>query len=1137
MKSLSCISLSRTQDDPPTRHVPIDSYKDNTNTTIVTHNKGPKIQTLIEVLRCDFARPGRPSGNADNGLAPTKQWTPLYYAVQHNRQAALLHFLRAGQSPDGVAGTGQPPLCIAVAAGHVDIVRILCEASADTKATTRHNGETALHLAIKTGRSDMMDIILPYGPDLDARTIYTGETTLHYAAARPGSLAAVVALLKRGAKYDALNAKGCSPAEVALQSQNLHAAVAIISAARGRRNKLAKEKEMLLKHVEKAQNRFSMGNELIADIFEAGCDPDSTVLVEAIKRDDAGLVEMFLEKGADANRATATGIRPIFAALNCSGAQTVHALVRHRADVTLRDSEGLTVLQAAFDSPLAHDKAAISGVIEALLAAGADPCLKYSDGTTLLHHAVRPGLSLARVAQLLLQDGFDANEQDYLGNTALHAATHSRSCTEVLLKHGADANLVNHKGLTPLLLATTSPKEEPDLELLIKRSDIRKIDRGGKTALHLAAKNGLEKTVKFLLQAHAETTAVDSKKRTPLLLSVLNHRWAIVPLLAIQPGINSWDEDGKTALHHIAMSTPKAPVTWQDIAAAVAPFCEKGVSRSMRDRSGATPLIQAVKTLPEEGLPVIEALLAQRGLERNNCVGHEDHKQKSALYYAATSGKPSFVSALLKRGAPFSLKEWKTSKGPIRPDNAINKKILETFAEHEWLRRATMLQRQSGVGLDSHVLPKVLPIRDLDALLLMGLDPNALPKSKFTNPILWVILNQTLLPPPLPPQYLYDILKLLLSFGADPNATTTRTTKRSSQGRSSPQPLSLRPLTFLLEQYPSVDIDLITLFLDNGTDLSTPSPFYDGRYSLHSAVQANRLDSVDEFLTRRAEADCKDAKGRTPLFIAAEKSFWEIAELLLRCGAKADVSDKEGSTPLHSAVVGGSQRIVASLLRAGAKAGVKNAKGATPLACVPENINEKDKGKIVALLKYAEEQEKREEERKQKQLEREAVQEGRERVRKERELKQQKSKSDLHQPTTRSPTLASPLLPPTKQPNPTPRPVIVSRPSAPVGPPVASSPVHMPKQLVSTSIRYTPPSPKRQQSYPAPKPTVKTEKPLPQPRVDSGFGQKQAVPVDKPLPVLDRSKMTFDGKGGGQKSEPQDELASWLALSKALDRL
>jgi ankyrin repeat protein len=1125
MKSCLCISVPTSRDERTARcRDSSDTHEDDTRTGEMGHSKGG-ISTLIEVFRCELGRPGQ-SSITGNGLGPTKGWTPLYYAVYHNREAALLHFLQAGHSPDGVADIGQPPLCIAVTAGHIGIVRILLAAGVDINATTKHDCENPLHLAIKHGRSDLVDVLLSHGPELDAQTLSTHETPLHYAAARPGSLAIVVTLLKNGANYESLNAKGSSPAEVALQTQNLHAAVAIISAARGQREKLAKEKELLLKHVEKAQNRFSTNNELIADIFEAGCPTDSTVLVEAIKRDDVGLVKMFLEKGADPNRATGNAVYPIFTALNCSSARVVHALLEHGADVTLRDRNGLTVLQVALDCPLTQDKVAIAAIIDALLLNGADPLARYADGTTLLHLAVGPGLGLARVGQQLLKYGVKIDELDNAGNTALHAAIHSRSCVAMLLKHGANAHMVNHRGDTVLLhaLRTSNRQQEPDLEQLIKVSRPRTTDSGGNTALHLAAGKGLEKSVRLLLQAGADTTSTAGQDRTPLHLAVLSHQWHVIPHLAIQPGINSWDEEGTTALHHIATSVPKTSDTWKDIALAAAPFCEKGVSRIMRDRSGATPLIQAVKTLPEKGLPVVEMLLSEKASRGSNCIGHEDLQGLDALFYAATLGKPAFVDVLLRYGAPYTLRTWKPSKGPLQPTNDINSQILKLFAEHEWLRRAAILQRQSAGAQSDPILPNTLPVRDLTDLLAMGLDPNALPRAKPKGSLLWVVLNQAGLPQPPPVRYLHDALQVVLSAGADPNVIANRSLRRTSPGRNSPQPTSaLHPLAFLLEQCPDVDIELVGLFLDKGAELSISSPFYDGRYPLHSAVQMKRLDVVDLFLQRKVDVNSFDTKGCTPVFEPAAKGCWEMFNLLVNSGAKVDIKDSDGNTTLHAAAVGGNSRIISALLQAGVKACEKNHKGLVPSDCVGDGLEEKDKDKITTLLKHAEEQERHATLLKENQSQRRVTQD-----REEREQTPTEAKQQSHNPprTIISPPQSSSRIATSSTTKP---PVSVER--------SANAPLHLSKQMVS--IHYSPPLPPQQHAKSnAQEPADLNGNSLlpPQPRTDSGLDVEQPSGVNKPLPLLNREKTAFDSSDN-EKNGKGEELADWLAISRMLEGL
>ncbi|KAF2820540.1 ankyrin [Ophiobolus disseminans] len=829
MKSKSCICLGRASSEmePPIPVPRVGALDPESTRSRGLVRKNSKLQTHVEVLRCKLGKPAA-IPEADQTFEPSKDWTPIYHAVYHQREAALTHFLRNGGSPDDIDGIGQPPLCIAVANGYTGIVRTLLDSGANLDATTK-DGETALHLAIKKNRLDIIDMLLESGPGLEAHTTDTHETVLHYAASKSGSLAIIVALLKLGAKYDALNSRGQSPAEAALLANNIHGAVAIINAAHGRRDKLAKEKEMLLKHVERSQARFSIGNELIADIFSAACDPDSTVLVEAIKRDDAGLVEMFLSNGADPDRETARGYRPIFVSLECAGAPVVQTLVKHKADVTVRDAKGLTVLQAVFEGPLAQDKESISAIFDCLLSKGANATVIYPDGKTLLHRAVSPTFGYARVAHLLLGSGVNVNAPDNDGNTALHLATHSRSCME---------------------------------------------------------------------------------------------------------------------------------------------------------------------TLPEEALPVVETLLMEKADKRTswNCVSHEDHGRCDALHYAITMRKLVFAETLLKHGASFDFKDWIPGKGGLNASVASEKQILKLLAQYEWSRRAGALRRQS-VGPESEaqeaLFSTMFPTSDLKNMISMGLDPNALPKTSLGSSLLWAILRQIPLQPPLLPKYLFETVKLILEQSADPNVGTARGGRRTPSPQASSQdlPLSLHTLTFLLEEYPTVDADLVTLLLTKGTKLSLASPFYGGRYPLHSAAKANRIDLVDEFLLQRADINCLDREGRTPLFIAAEKGLWEITDTLLRRGAKVDVKDSETNTVLHAAAVGGSKRTVTMLLRTGAKSNVKNKKDQTPLACVPEKLDAKEKDKIMQLLKDAEEKEKRDEDRNRKLAEQAAAYEAKMKQRRDEEAK------------------------------------------------------------------------------------------------------------------------------------------------------
>ncbi|KAJ4990998.1 hypothetical protein SVAN01_03569 [Stagonosporopsis vannaccii] len=618
------------------------SYDEPTGTAFAPRRlarKPSKLQTTMEVTRCRIgsrSRQAAPIGCED--LIPQKGWTPIFHAVYYEREAALQHFLQAGVSPDIMEGSGVSLLCIAAACGHFEITDILLKAGANVDLLSNDKGEAAIHVAIRTGHHDIVDLLLVHRVNLETRTASTGQTALHYAAVGPYSLAMVSKLLKFGAKYDVKDMQGRTPAVVALHAHNLQAAVAIVNMARGKRKQLIKEKSMLIQHVERSKDRNSVTNDLIANVFTATCDPDSTVLIEAIKKNDSILVQMFLEEGMDPQQATSSGLLPLIVAVKFADLRIIKFLIQYGADVTARGPGNLDVLQVFFKTFTSRDEASIVTIVEYLLAKGVDGMALYPDGKTLLHRAVGTRSDHSKTVTLLIRSGV-----------------------------GLD---------TP--------------------------DNDGNTALHLAASNGLVNTTTVLLNYNANATAVDSQNRTALLRAIESQQWLVVPLLAIPPAMTSWDAEGSTALHHVAKSRPKSNCSWMDIVTAMIPFCERGVCRSMRDRSGATPLIQAIKSLPENGLPIVESLLIE-GDSKWNCIGHEDHKGQDALYYAATLGKIVFVQALLEQCAPFVLKDWTEGQKHAKLPEPSKHRILEMLVKSDRSRDVATIKEHADEVPRKHI--------------------------------------------------------------------------------------------------------------------------------------------------------------------------------------------------------------------------------------------------------------------------------------------------------------------------------------------------------------------------------------------------------------------------------------------------
>lgn len=91
-----------------------------------------------------------------------------------------------------------------------------------------------------------------------------------------------------------------------------------------------------------------------------------------------------------------------------------------------------------------------------------------------------------------------------------------------------------------------------------------------------------------------------------------------------------------------------------------------------------------------------------------------------------------------------------------------------------------------------------------------------------------------------------------------------------------------------------------------------------GETALH-IVTARRDQVWMQFvISKGANVNARNAKGETPLEIAAELGFVEGVDLLINAGARVDETNNTGSTPLIDAVSRRDLQVVRSLLKAGA---------------------------------------------------------------------------------------------------------------------------------------------------------------------------------------------------------------------------
>src|SRR5690606_22063528 len=115
------------------------------------------------------------------------------------------------------------------------------------------------------------------------------------------------------------------------------------------------------------------------------------------------------------------------------------------------------------------------------------------------------------------------------------------------------------------------------------------------------------------------------------------------------------------------------------------------------------------------------------------------------------------------------------------------------------------------------------------------------------------------------------------------------------------------------------NIDALVLLLQAGADPSIVSSH--GWTPLHTAVQYGNYDAVELLLRRNnlALVNAKNSANKTPLDIAIQNNFLNLAELLIDKGAILDSEDKHEVKPINKAIISNNVPMVRLFLEKGAK--------------------------------------------------------------------------------------------------------------------------------------------------------------------------------------------------------------------------
>ena len=228
----------------------------------------------------------------------------------------------------------------------------------------------------------------------------------------------------------------------------------------------------------------NVGNkEQVEQILASGMvNPDSgltnpwsqTAISVAAQNGHTDIIKLLFARGADINKRDISGKTSLYYATENGKVHTAQVLINLGAEL-----------------PLAQ--AAVNGqteVIKSLLAAGAKPSMRDSEGHTALIHAAWMGR--LGMVNILLQNGANPNEGNQYGNTPLHvcALAEGKEVAKRLIDAGADVNAKNIFGLTPLYHAVDCNQNNMVRILMDNGADEDIADVYGITPLSLARRKG-----------------------------------------------------------------------------------------------------------------------------------------------------------------------------------------------------------------------------------------------------------------------------------------------------------------------------------------------------------------------------------------------------------------------------------------------------------------------------------------------------------------------------------------------------------------------------------------------------------------------------------------------------------------------
>lgn len=450
------------------------------------------VETLKKLLNGDLSMVNEKIGDLQN--------TPLHTAARKGLVDISKLLLNSGAKLNTVNKKSLTPIQIAANYGRLEVLKLMLNDEPKYLNYIDHTGNSLLMLAAIKGHVDTVTYLLSHHADVSVKN-KDGNNVFHVAAEK--NRLKVLDLLIKKKEYefiDESNRVGCTPLHLAAGKGYDKVVKMLLLEGANPQVRNSRGKTAFMMAHEKCKNIFKfhqnykeikywchsdMSSLLSKKVFEEG---NSAFHIAALFPKSRQIIKAIADGGVNIRTYNHNHMMPIHVAADCGEAENVSEILKHggRVNDIIQDN-GNTALHIACHS---NNK----DIAEVLLRHHADVTIKNKLGLTPLtfaikHHAVT-------VIDYLSENRENCDLKDSYNNSLLHHCVIENSplISEKLLNKNSELlKTINNDGDTPLMLATKR-RNSGLIELFMKfgaNANFKNVS--GLSAISIAIESGSEK--------------------------------------------------------------------------------------------------------------------------------------------------------------------------------------------------------------------------------------------------------------------------------------------------------------------------------------------------------------------------------------------------------------------------------------------------------------------------------------------------------------------------------------------------------------------------------------------------------------------------------------------------------------------